>query len=447
MNNDFELPDLKENDENVDTEHNQNKIQEKIEIPQEYYDKIEKEKQERLAKQEEKEKQEEAVSGSGNMFFLILINALVIFALLFAMVNYNHYILFAIPIYVVIGTISSCKSKGKESNFNVSILVGGMISAVICFIVTMLNKDLADTYSYFAFASFVVAFLGYALSSIITKIMTDKENVKALQTIFFVLIIVAMIGVPYYFYSTKKDEFMKLVFNMSDMEAANTEEGYIIGVLKNRYKKDVTCDAVSSTSRFDATSYLVKERICYIDETKFVVSSITYNESDNLHIVGDGYLDELYINDFKNDLIKKINSFSSAKEVKISLYPDNKCFFVGECEANDKYDKELDIENLYNYSKDLKLDEYLNLTKEEFINKYKFKVIISIKGDYGGYNEDTLKEMVDNTLNLLNEGKYKNTKGYEISIKDSKSYSTVYKATGKATSDQTFSNPKYEIID
>jgi uncharacterized protein YacL len=111
-----------------------------------------------------------------------------------------------------------------------------MISAVICFIVTMMNKDLADTYIYFAFASFVVAFLGYALSSIITKIMTDKENVKALQTIFFVLIIVAMIGVPYYFYSTKKDEFMKLVFNMSDMEAANTEEGYIICNAEN-YKR------------------------------------------------------------------------------------------------------------------------------------------------------------------------------------------------------------------
>ena len=447
MDDKFDLPDLKENEENINNENNQNIIQEKIEIPQEYYDKLEKEKQERLAKQEEISKQEEATKGSGSTFVLIIINALIIFALLFAMVNYSHYLIFAFPVYILIGTISSCKSKGKESNFNVAILVGGMISAVVSFIVTMINEDLTDTYIYYAFASFVVAFLEYVLSTIITKIMIDKENVKAVQTIFYLLIVGAMIGVPYYFYNTKKADFMKIVFQVREDEVANTEEEVILGTLKNRYKQDFTCNGKVSNHIDSFTHHRFTERTCSVDGIEFTVLSTIYDEVNNKYIIKDGLLDELYIVKAKEELAAKIKSVSEAKLVEISLYPENKCYFIGDCESNKNYEKEMNIDNLYKYSKELKLDNYIGLSKEEFINNYKFRLMVSIKGDYGAYGEDTLKEIVDQILNVLNSIKYKNTSGYIVEIRDAKAYSTIYRVNGKTNSENTFSDPVVETID
>ena len=447
MNNDFDLPDLKENEENVNNENNQNRVQEKIEIPQKYYDKLEKEKQERIAKQEEMEKQEEATKGSGGTFLLIIINALLIFALLFAMINYSKYIIFAIPIYVLIGTIASCSNKSKDSKFNVSILVGGMISAVVCFIVTMINVKLTDIYIYYAFASFAVAFIGYIISSIITKIMTDKENVKAFHTLLFLIIIAAIIGVPYYFYTNNKEEFMKLVFQLSDTEIANTEEEYILGTLKERYKMDFTCDKKVKYHLDDVEHTKSNERTCSLDGVNFTVFSTTYNEVEKQYIIKDGYLDELYIVKAKNELGDLIKKMSGAKTVEISFYPDNKCFFVGDCENNENYIKETNIDNKYKYSKELRLDNYLNLSKEEFINNYGFRILISIRGDFGAYNEDDKKDLINKTLEILNQSKYKNNKGYEIDIKDAKAYSVIYRVTGKTNSDKSFSNPNVETID
>ena len=131
------------------------------------------------------------------------------------------------------------------------------------------------------------------------------------------------------------------------------------------------------------------ERECSVDDVSFTVVSTIYNEGENQYIIKDGYLDKLYIEKAKTELAAKIKSISSASNVKISLYPDSKCYFIGDCEANENYNKETNIDNLYNYSKELKLDNYLNLSKEDFINKYQFKIVIIVKGDYDDFGSES----------------------------------------------------------
>ena len=442
MKNDFEMPDLKENEENVNTEHNQNKIQEKIEIPQEYYDKIEKEKQEKIEKQKQLEIMQDSTKNSGATLFLIIINALLIFGMLYAMLNYTRYMIIVIPAYIFLGSIISSLNKGKETSFNVSILVGGMVSAIICFIVSMNMEKLQDTFVYYAIASFVVAFIGYVISSIITKIITDKENVKAMQKTFYFLVLLAIFLVPFYLYKTKKEKFEELVFGNETIMVVDTEEAFIEKTLKDRYGMEFKCDT-RVTRHVDALTHVrINDRTCSTDDTEILVNSYEYNVKKLEFTVIDNYIDQLYLNKFKENITGKIKELSSADKVTISLYPTDKCYFVGECEANDNFAKEADIDNLYKYSKELKLKDYMNLDEVSFVNKYGFKYLIIIKGNYNAYSEEVYKEIIDKTLNVLKDSKLENKLGYEIILKDTMLIKDVYKVSGK----NDFNNPKEESV-
>ena len=440
-NNDFEMPDLKENELDENKE-NQNELKERIEIPKEYYEKLEKEKVERLAAQEKKEKEEESTKNSGGTFLLIIINALLIFGLLYAMTKYNNYIIFAIPIYIILGTIISSTSKKKDTTFNVSILVGGMISAVICFIVSMSKKEMETAFIYYATASFIVAFIGYLISSIITKIITDKENVKAMHKIFYFIVIVAIIGLPYYYYKNNTEDFMRIVFNNDKVVIANDEISFITSTLRNRYHIDFTCSDKAKNHKDSINHTRITERECWTNnkETTITVFSTMYNDAEKEFIIKDSYLDDLYITPAKDELEKKIKEITQANQVAISLYPKNKCYFIGDCESNDNYEKEIKLDNLYKYSKDLLLYEYLNMSKEEFINNYGFKIIVTIRGVYTGTLENELESFANSSLDILNELGYKNNKGFMLVIKDSATVTDAYKIDVKANNGK-FINP------
>ncbi len=447
-----DMPKLKKNEEEevqVESKVN-NSSQEKIEIPVEYYQKIEKEKQERLKKLEEEERKNEEVKGSGATFIQIILNALIFFGLLYFMINTSKYAIFAIPGYIVLVSIFTSISKKKENNYNVTVLVGGMLLALICFIVAMSNKEKEDLFIYYALASAVVGFVGYVLSSIICKLICDSKNIKALETIFYILILAAMVGAPYYFYTNYKEDFIRYVFNEENVIEATTEEEFIISNLKNRYHLDVTCSGGVKNYMDQIYKRIVTSRTCNIADRDVTVNSIAYDTTNVEYIVKDSLLDDLYIKDIKKELKDKIADMVNSNKVTISLYPDNKCYFIGDCEndSNDKnsnYKNEIKIENLYTYGRELELEQYLNLSKEEFFNKYGFRIYILVKADFLVLDTNYLENLTNSIIDLLTKNGYKNVKGFEIILEDSETLENVYHIKGNANSDQTFTD--YELID
>ena len=417
--------------------------EEKIEIPQEYYDKLEQEKQERIKALEEKEKEHEETKGSGNTFLFIIVNALIILGILYIMINNTHYAIFAFPIYYIIGTIISCNKSKKETKFNITLLVGGMISALVCFVVGMSNKDLEDTFIYYAFASAIAGFIGYLLSTIITKFLTEKENIKALQTILYLLILVAIFGAPYYCYTKYKEDFIKLVFQQKDIVIASSQEEFIASTLENRYDEEISCPSKAKNYYIDSINKRkVTERICTTNNIEFIVTSTAYNETNIEYVVKDNLLDVLYIDNIKSELKSLYSSQFNTNKVSISLFPKSKCYFVGDCENNENYTKETNLDTIYNYSKGLSLNKYLNMSKEEFFNEYGFKIQIIVKGGFLSSAENALEEYANSILNTLKSKGYKNVGGYEIILEDRETITNVYHIDGAATSSGEFTGHK-----
>ena len=89
MNEDFELPNLKKNEEETIEQpvpNNENQVlEEKIEIPQEYYDKLNKEKEERLQALAKKEEEHDNNVQKGSTILLIILSLLVCGGLLYGM--------------------------------------------------------------------------------------------------------------------------------------------------------------------------------------------------------------------------------------------------------------------------------------------------------------------------------------------------------------------------
>lgn len=441
-NNGFDLPELK---------HNEEEKKQIIEIPQEYYDKLEKERQEKEEKQkveQELEAKKIAERKSNNKSMLLIIfNAIIILVLLYCMLNINNLFLIAIPIYIILMSIIKGISEKNESDFPLAILVGGMLSGVVSFIISIIKSDMVDTYTHYAIASVLTAFIGFIISGIVTRVVYDFKNIKALQTIMIIAFFVALFGGPYYLYTKYPEEFNKTVFLKRTEVVAETESEFILKTLKNRYNLEFTCED-KAKNYIDTQKQRVTTRTCYDpDKIEFLVTSTTYDETNVLYTIKENYFEVLYLSEAKENLIAEIKNLTGATNVSISLFPKEKCNLIGDCvdseEYYQNYEKENDRQNLYNYSKDLNLTNYLNLSKEEFINSYEFKFYIQIYNNFGGITSSNYENIINNTLNVLNSSGYKNTSGFEITLKNSAEVNKeVYKVEGSKSDDKTFKNPQ-----
>lgn len=423
-----------------------------IEIPQSYYDKIAAEEQEKAAAealmfQKNLEKQE-ASSELGKMLTLVIFNAVMIFVLLILTVKTSEIFIFGIPAYMVILAIIHAIKHKLKSDVPASIMVGGILVAVITFIISMLNQEQMDLWIYYAAASAVSGFGGLILTNIITKLIGDIKNVKALQSIGYLIIIAAFIAVPFYLYNKFPEQFYKIVFQKQTEVKAETADEYLLKTLKNRYNGEFTCDNTTIKHHLNEKRQKWTERTCKdAYQNEFTVTMIAYNEGENKHIVLDEYLNELFINKVRTKVSKKILDATSATEINLYFYPEKNCSFYGDCadcpELYERYEEENNSENQYNESKSINFAKDLNESPLSFINNNKFKVIIELKGSYAEGTAD-YNLVINTILNELNNYGIKNTYGYLISIHDFKENvmeKEVYKVKGDTNQDQKFTNP------
>lgn len=449
MNDDFELPNLKKNEEETieqPVSNNENQVlEEKIEIPQEYYDKLNKEKEERLQALAKKEEEHDINVQKGSTILLIILSLLVCGGLLYGMNNYNNMLIIGLPLYVILGSIISGYNKKEDSKFGVSVLISCMGGALVCFILAMQDKTKADNIIYYAYAFFVVAFVGYILSIVIIKLLYNKE-VKALGKIFYLAIIVGIFVIPYYFYTNKKSEFMNTVFLIKPgIITAPTEKDYIENVLEYRYGYKFVCEDKKKNYIDDLTHRRLSIRQCngIDDNTKVEVMSLFYDEDKNQFIIRDSYLDNAYINPLKNELEDSIKKALLATSVNVGLYPDKACYFIGDCKNDSNYEKEIEIDNLHKYSDSLKLQDYVGINSVDFFNKYTFNYDIVVRGNYS--TDELFNEKIDSIVNILQQKGLKNKKGFTITFKDTTIKSDVYKVVGKSTGNENFSN--YQVVE
>ena len=411
-----------------------------IEIPQKYYDQLEEEKQRKIKEAEEaalaKEQLTQSSKTANNMFLLILVSGLIIFGCLYLMVNKTQYALYALAAYIVIGAIFNGIKKKKESDFGTSILIGGIICAIISFVISLTSHENQDLWTYYAIASGVVAIIGLIISSLITLICYDHQNIKAVQTIGILLTFGVIVGGPIYLSKKYPQEFTEYVFFTKAEVVAETEEEFIIKTLKNRYSVEFTCG--KHRNQIDNQKRLLTIRICTdSNNNKAEVISTTYNETDKKYIIQENYLENLYITKLKETIKNNLKSVTNST-IDISLYPKEHCEFVGDCinwEAGS-------LEEQYKASSNLELSEYINLDSITFANKYGFKYYIDVVGSFSNVLENDYITITNNILTSLNNMKIQNTNGFEISLIHSQYdlKTTVYHAIGETNSSKTFSN-------
>ena len=444
----FSNNDLENNDLPKEVSNENNKPL--IEIPQEYYDKIAMEKEEKMAlerkQQEEQQQRNENRHNLNKALGSILINAIILFGLLYAMINIKEIIILIIPLYIIISSIVLAITKKSNSNQPLAILIGGMIIAVISFVVSMTNEKQVDLWTYYAIASAIIAFLGFISSSLITKAIVNK--IKALQTLGMILFFGAILGIPYYIYTKYPEEFYRYVFLKQTEVKAETEEEFIIKTLKTRYNKNFTCPANTIKNQVDQNLHRRSERLCY-DEKKneVIVSSTVYNEINNQYIIQDNYMDVLLLNSEKEKIKNELSNVITATKINVYFYPKQSlCILVGDCVDNDdyfaRYEQIENIENQYKESYNLNLSKYVNVKATEFIDDYKFKYVFTLSGVF---NESNYTEVINSILNQLNKNGYKNYFGYVIVLYDNSipgGIAKAYEAKGEATSDLTFKDPE-----
>lgn len=426
-----------------------------IEIPQAYYDQLAKEEQEaRQAEATAIQKHEEKVAttnAANKSLFFIVLTAIITYLSLYLTIHQSEIFIFVIPVYILLGTIISAIKNKKESTFPVTIMVGGMIVAVATFAMSMAQEDQMDMWTYYAIAGAVVAFVGLILSNMITKLIADRKNVKALETIGYFLFFAAVIAVPTYLYINYRDVFYKFVFQKQTVVEAETEEEFVMKTLKNRYNLNFTCDESKEKHSLTKDNRKVVTRVCSDDYgNKMEVNSIAYNEGSTEYIVIDSYMDTIVLNQIKKSIINEITSITNADEVNISLYPEKNCTFVGDCVDCDEYyeiyQKENDIENQFKVSTELNLKNYLTMSEKDYLNSQKYKMIIEVQNQFDTATVD-YSLIIDNILNTLNKQGYKNNYGYVISLvhkydsSEDSLIKTVYKVVGQTNNEKTFKDP------
>ncbi len=429
-----------------------------IEIPQAYYDQLAKKEHEAHQKEEEEMKKYEEMQNTNSEFSKIVLmsifGAIITFVSLFLAINKTELAIFVIPFYIVVGTIISAIKVKKDSTFPVSIMVGGMIVAVITFILSTVQEDKMDMWTYYTIAGAITAFVGLIIANIITKIVCDRKNIKALETVGYIIFFTAVVAVPTYLYINYRDVFYRFVFQKQVVVQAETEEEFTMKTLKARYSLDFTCDKTQEQHSLTKDNRKVITRLCSDSYgNKMEVNSIAYNEGANEYVVIDTYMDTMILSQAKTTLQQEIKSATQAEEVNVALYPSKNCTFVGDCvdcdEYFENYKKETNIDNQFKVSTELNLKDALVKKPQEYLNSEKYKMIIEVKKsfDFSTITQADCIEIVDKVLNELNKKGYKNNYGYTISIVHKYESSTdsllktLYVAEGKASEDKTFKDP------
>lgn len=390
---------------------------------------------------------------AGPLILAAIINALAIFGIIYGYLNINKLIIFALPAFIVVLTIIFAIKQKSKSAYPQGILVGGILAAIASFGLSILYMEQSDLYMYYTIVSVATGVLGIILSSIITTLLTDIKNVKALKTIGYLIIIGAYVGVPFYLYKTYPEELFKYVFFEQIEVVAETEDEFILKTLKNRYGENFTCDVTKIKHAIDQKKQRMTIRPCTsANGTEITVQSFEYEPSLVQYTIIEDYLDKRYFNQLKEELETKVVQTTMASSVQISLYSSENCNLVADCVDCEEYLKnknELnDRKNQYEASTKLNFQKDLTINAVDFANNGKYKYVITINGNYAGYQSAAFDDVINKTLTTLNSYGVKNTYGYEITIKSGQSlggnetYNTeVYKVKGKASEDKTFKNP------
>ena len=424
-----------------------------IEIPQKYYDKLEKEKaEEEAAKQNANSESTKTTPSDGSVVKSFIpfsiVTAIVVFAIFYLTVNVNELISVGLLVYVIVfSAIFAIKDK-KESGFPISVIVGGMLSAIVSFVISMTTEDM-DLWTYYTIASAITGFVGMIASSIITKLLTDIKNVKALQTILYLLFFIALIGGPIFAYKKYPTEFYKIVFYKKSEVVANTYEEFVLKTLNSRYNITFTCDFANKEHYKTERNELMVKMICSDENNnKINVRTIAYNEGSNQYTVIDDFIETLYLNDIKSQISKKIQTVTGATEVIVYLFPKEKCTFIGDCADCDEYykvyERENNPDNRYQVSSTLDLSKYINLSDTEFIKKFintnNYKIILNIRGKFDKNSFD-FEESVQKVLTELNSTSLINSFGYEIKYSNyekDKYELIIHEAKGTTTATKKF---------
>lgn len=390
---------------------------------------------------------------AGPLILAAVINAIAIFGIIYGYLNINNLIIFALPAFIVVLTIIFAIKQKNKSAYPQGVLVGGILAAIVSFGLSVINLEQSDLYMYYTIVSVATGVLGIILSSIITTLLTDIKNVKALKTIGYLIIIGAYVGVPFYLYKTYPEELFKYVFFEQIEVVAETEDEFILKTLRNRYGEDFTCDVTKIKHAIDQKKQRMTIRPCTsANGTEITVQSFEYEPSLVQYTIIEDYLDKRYFDQLKDELETKVIQTTMASSVQISLYSSENCNLVGDCVDCEEYlqnKNELnDRKNQYEASTKLNFQKDLTINAVDFANNGKYKYVITINGNYAGYQSTAFDDIINKTLTTLNGYGVKNTYGYEITIKSGQSlggnetYNTeVYKVKGKASDDNTFKNP------
>jgi len=451
--NDFnELPKMNTGEPTPSVEPVQN-AQQKIEIPQEYYQKLEQERHEKAMIE-----QQEAIAAKENKEANQMLSKVAVWTMMFtfiflisiyAALKIKDLVIFAPLIIAVILSIPASIKDKKESTRHTSILVGGMLTAVIAYILGMVRKDEADFWMHFAIMSAIISFITYAICAIIHTIIANRENIKALGTIGIILFFVALIGVPYYFYQKNPEEIYRKIFLKTTEVKAETEFEYITKTLKNRYNVDFDCQNKKVKTNVQK-GRKITERTCVPStnkDYKVTVKSLTYNEEENQYIVMDNYLDILKFNEYKKSIATNILSATGAMSVNLFVYPEKNCSFLGDCTECDeyfkRYDDEMDPNNQFKISSTANYEKYVGMSAKDIINDGKYKYIITVVGNFAE-TEDYL-EKANLILQELNKDGLQNKYGFEITFFITRdggvTQRQIYKVKGEALEDLQFRNP------
>lgn len=364
-------------------------------------------------------------STSAGMIPLALVNAIVIFSMFYLTVNKNSYFIIGAIGYVLLGSIIFAIIEKQKSEFPTTILIGGIMSAVICFVVSMLHEEEMDLWTYYSIACALTGFIGLISSNIITRIMTDLKNIKALQTLGYILFFALIFGGSYLAYQKWPTEFNQFVLFKKNEVIAETYEEYVIKTLKARYNVDFTCNFDKQSLHKTERNELMKTLSCQTPaiDTTINLKIIPYSESKVQYTIIDDFLEKKYLKTIKDNISKKIKQVTEADIVTTYLYPKNTCMFTGDCADCEDYYKDYskinDSKERYEVSSSINLSKYTNLSLEEFITKYinenEYKIILNIKGNYSKNYTDfpTLEKKILEELTKLN---LKNTYGYEINF-------------------------------
>ena len=445
-------------------------VKPQIEIPQAYYDqkKAEEEAREEKLKQEQINREQQKINNiqSSNLLITLIVFGLLTYICIYFTLNKSENTpVIMLAIIVIVSLIGGTKNKNK-SNIPDAILAGGIMCAAITFVISMIKKDNADLWTYYALASGVIAILGYIISKLVTIIVSEGKNIKALQTIGIILVLGTIIGTPIYLKQKYPEEFARLVLRKTREIVAESEEDFIVKTLKNRYGKDFTCG--NKNTAMDYVLHKMVSRYMCIDEkittqelsnrlknasyekesSKYVtVLSIPYNENEFEYIIEDNYLDNLYLDKIKEQITDALSKEISGSTFKISLYPNGNCLFVGDCVDCDEYfavaDSEEKLDVRFDTSAKLDYSKDLNMSPIDFINKHEYKYIVNISGQYSTYVPENNAPTVTKAISVLNSLGLENNYGFEIILKSANEYNKeVYKVIGKKSNDKSFKDPQ-----